>query len=279
MQKIGFIDYYLDEFHANHYPEWIKSLSKGELEVCYAYAECDSPTGRTTEDWCGQNGIRQVKTIEELVEKSDCLVVLSPDNPERHESLCRLPLASGKRVYVDKTFAEDRETALRIFKNAESHGTPCFSSSALRFASEYSGIEKDNIQNLSSWGPGSLEVYSIHQIEPIVMLMGAGAKRVLYTGTEQWPALVIEFNDGRRASLSHHGYNCPFSMVVDFAQDSESKLISVKSDYFGLFVSEMADFFLTGKLKASHEETVAVISIREAGIKASKNPGQWISVG
>ena len=30
MIKIGFIDYYLDEWHANTYPEQIKKLSNGE---------------------------------------------------------------------------------------------------------------------------------------------------------------------------------------------------------------------------------------------------------
>ena len=41
------------------------------------------------------------------MEKSDCLLVLSPDNCEMHEELCQIPLRSGKRTYVDKTFAPD----------------------------------------------------------------------------------------------------------------------------------------------------------------------------
>lgn len=45
MKKIGFIDYYLDEYHANHYPEMLKELSNGELEVAYAFAVKNSPGG------------------------------------------------------------------------------------------------------------------------------------------------------------------------------------------------------------------------------------------
>ena len=41
--KIGFIDYYLDEWHANNYPEWIKEASGGEMTVGYAFAETASP--------------------------------------------------------------------------------------------------------------------------------------------------------------------------------------------------------------------------------------------
>lgn len=96
--KIGFIDYYLDEWHANNYPEWIKEASGGEMTVGYAFAETASPhTGVTTEEWCSRTGITQAASIEELVEKSDAIVVLSPDNCERHEMLSRLPLLSGSR--------------------------------------------------------------------------------------------------------------------------------------------------------------------------------------
>lgn len=277
MKKIGFIDYYLDEFHANNYVDWIKEASNGELEVAYAWAEKDAPNGMTTKQWCEHYRVQQIETIEELTEISDCIIVLSPDNPERHEDLCRVPLSSGKRVYVDKTFAPDAAAAKRIFAVAEEHGTPCFSSSALRFASEYQNIDRSKVQNIASWGPGTYEIYSIHQIEPIVSLMGSEAERVMYIGTENWPALVIEFSGNRRAVMSHHGWSCPFTMTVNF-DDATSNTVKVESDYFKLFVKEMSDFFLNGEVKVAHAETVAVIAIREAGAKAACNPGTWVNV-
>lgn len=279
MKKVGFIDYYLDEFHANNYVGWLDELSKGELKAVYAWAKIDSPKGgMTTAQWCEKYGVQRLGSIREVVEKSDCLIVLSPDNPEMHEELCQLPLRSGKRVYVDKTFADDRASAIRIFKIAEESGTPCFSASALRFAEEYRGLGNGKIQNIASWGPGPLNIYSIHQIEPVVGLMGPDVKRVQFTGAEEWPAFVIEFTDGRRAALSHHGWECPFTLVVDYA-DATSKVASVHSDYFLEFVRQMADFFLTGDVKVSHAETVAVISVREAALRAAENPGAWVSVG
>lgn len=278
MKKVGFIDYYLDEFHANNYVEWIQKLSKGELAVTYAWAKIDAPKGMTTQQWCEKYKVEHIEAMEEIVDKSDYLIVLSPDNPEMHEELCQVPLRSGKLVYVDKTFANDRETALRIFGIAEQSNTPCFSSSALRFAAEYKDIDKTKIQNIASWGPGPLDIYSIHQIEPIVSLMGPNVKRVMFIGTKEWPALLIEFADGRRANMSHHGWSCPFSMSVDFA-DGTSKIRIVQSDYFQLFVEQMVDFFMTGEVKVSHAETVAIISIREAGLKAAQNPGKWVQIG
>ena len=55
--KLGFIDYYLDEWHANHYPTLLRELSGGEIEVAYAYAETDAPNGLTTDAWCQKNNV------------------------------------------------------------------------------------------------------------------------------------------------------------------------------------------------------------------------------
>ena len=138
MIKIGFIDYYLDEWHANNYPEMLKELSGGECQVVCAFGLIDPPAELgeklTNRQWAEKYGIELLSSIEEVVEKSDCLVVLSPDNPEMHEELCDLPLQSGKLCYVDKTFAPDKAAAERIFANAKAHGTKCYSSSALRFS-------------------------------------------------------------------------------------------------------------------------------------------------
>lgn len=43
--KIGFIDYYLDEWHANNYPEFIRKASGGKAAAVYAYGHIDSPKG------------------------------------------------------------------------------------------------------------------------------------------------------------------------------------------------------------------------------------------
>ena len=37
MKKVGFIDYYLDEWHANNYPALLNELSGGEYVAAYAY--------------------------------------------------------------------------------------------------------------------------------------------------------------------------------------------------------------------------------------------------
>ena len=279
MKKIGFIDYYLDEWHANNYPALIKTHSKGEFEVCFSYGKVDSLRGGiTNEEWSKRHNIPLCKTIEEVVEKSDVLMVLSPDNPEMHEELCDIPLKSGKLVYIDKTFAPTHEAAVRIFEKADKYGTKCYSSSALRFAAELDRIETEKIDAIYSEGPGKFEMYIIHQIEPVIRLMKSAVQKVMYTGSVQHPAAVVEFNDGRMWHLimrDDKDYSFKYE-IVD--KENNVEVITIKSDYFGLFIDALINFFQTGEIKVPHEKTIEVISVREALINARKNPFKWMEI-
>lgn len=275
--KVGFIDYYLDEWHANHYPKMIGDASNGELEVAYAYGKIPSPiTGKTSEEWCREYGVALCETIEEVVEKSDVLIVLSPDNCEMHEELTRLPLMSGKKTYVDKTFSPDKRSAEAMFKLAEEHGTPCYSTSALRFAAEYREYLGRKIKAMNTWGSYGLETYSIHQLEPVMMLMGGEAKRVLALTQGEWANLFIEWEDGRSASLLCTGGDCP--SVAELCLEEGCKFLKIESDSFGGFIRNMVEFFHTGEIPVSHKETISIMAVREAALKAAKRPGIWVPV-
>ena len=280
MKKIGFIDYYLDEWHANNYPEFIRQQANGEYEVAYAWAQIDSPLpgGMTSKQWSEKYNIPVLETMDEVIEKSDYLIVLSPDNPEMHEELCKKPLASGKNTYVDKTFAPDPGAAKRIFEHADKYGTKCYSSSALFYADEYQNIKKDGLSVINSSGPGTYEMYSIHQIEPIVKLMGTGcAKRIMSVGTKDFPAMIMEYADGRHVRFCNFPSGAPFRMNFGYV-DGSTDCSEVTSDFFGACIKNMLRFFETGIIPVSHENTIEVIAIREAGIKALDNPFTWVDV-
>jgi len=276
MKKIGFIDYYLNEWHANNYPQFIKDSCGDEFKVCFAYGKIDT-SEMSNKEWAEKFGVELLYSIEELIEKSDYIVVLSPDNPEMHEELCFLPLQSQKFVFVDKTFAPTKKIAKKIFANADEHNTKCYSASALNFASELQEFDKDKIQFITSQGPGSFEVYSIHQIEPIVNLMGVNAKRVMYVGDNMYPSLIIEFENGKRAQMCQVGLETPFSINVGY-NDGTTKLLEIKSNFFTNFINDMLDFFRTGEVKVTHSQTISVIAIREAGLKSMKQPFTWVEV-
>ncbi|MEK8131020.1 hypothetical protein WMW72_24240 [Paenibacillus filicis] len=277
MKTIGFIDYFLDEWHANKYPEWIAEASGGTLKVAYAYGKKDAETGLSNADWCAEKGIELCATIEEVVERSDYLIVLSPDHPEQHEELARLPLQSGKPTYIDKTFAPDRETALQLFELARQHGTPMYSSSALRYATEYQEAAREGIDAIASIGPGSYANYSIHQIEPIVSLLGSEAQRVMFTGTQASPALLIEFSGGRQAAVRHLSGDAPFQLAVNYGSTG-SAVLSPASNFFQLFIQDLVRFFETGQPVVEPAETVTVITLIEYGLKAAETPFEWVDL-
>lgn len=277
MKKIGFIDYYLDEWHANNYPAWIKSASNGEYEVAYAYGEIDSPIGgRTTEQWCADMGIERVNSIDELIEKSDYMILLSPDNPEMHWPLCQKPLRSGKRTYVDKTFAPTAQIARDLFKLANDNDTPIFSSSALRFSNELAALPKKDVSFVLLSGPGNPENYLIHQIEPMVQLIKEKAVRVQYNGIEGAASYIVEFENGKlgTANLLVSG---DFQTTVKFS-DGEVAFVPESTGTFDNLILAMLKFFETGDIPVDGQETITIAEVLEAAHEAEKTPGTWVNI-
>ena len=56
MKRIGFVDYYISEWHANNYPAWIEEANEKlglDYKVAFAWADIDtSPvSGETMDEW------------------------------------------------------------------------------------------------------------------------------------------------------------------------------------------------------------------------------------
>ena len=276
-KKIGFIDYYLDEWHANNYPAWIEKATQGECKVTYAYGEIDSPIGgRTTEQWCADMQIERCMSIDELLEKSDYIILLSPDNPEMHWPLCQKPLRCGKRIYVDKTFAPTAQIARDLFALAEEYNTPMFSSSALRFAKELQELPEKEVRFVLLSGPGNPSNYLIHQIEPMVALIKEKAVRVLYTGVEGAYSYTVEFENGKLgvANLMIDG---AFQTTIKFA-DGQIVAIPESTETFDRQIPAILHFFETGALPVDKKETIIIAEILEAAHKAEEIPGTWVTI-
>jgi predicted dehydrogenase len=282
MKKIGFIDYFIDEWHANNYPGFINaSPHKDEFKVHMAWQEIAPECKKSLNDWCREFNVIPASSVQEVVDNCDCIVVLAPSNPEVHERLSEIPLKSGKPVYIDKPFAADLKTAKRIFSNAEKGGTPMMSSSALRFGSEIQNFLQDTLKSdkvkfaAIRGGGDSFVEYAIHQIEMLVMLMGRGAKNVMQCGTKTNDLLVVEYEDGRRASVSRFAPQ-PFGITVEYSD----KIFTVNSmgDFFPRFINSMLEFFKTAEPSVNKNETLEIVRILEASIKALKTPDEWINI-
>jgi len=276
MKKIGFIDHYLHQWHSDHLPGWIEEATNGEIKVCYAYGEEDSPRegGITNTEWAKKFNVELFDSQEEVIEKSNYLIVLAPDSPHRHEDLCNLALKSGKPTYVDKTFSVGLDDGKRIVKNAIN--TPFFSTSSLRYDEQLTEIDKKDIEVIDFRGPGTFRMYTIHMLEPLYILMGK-AKRVLALGRDDSPTLLFDYGDNRRAVLNYVDFETGFSSSVRY-KDGSCKVLTYNSDYFKVFVKELVKFFETGIPPVDINDTLDIMSMLDAGRKAISAGGSWINI-
>lgn len=280
-KKIGFIDNYIDEWHANNYPSMIKEHGKGEFEIAMAWEKSSKTGGRDLAAWSKEFGVSPAGSIAEVVGKCDAICVLAPGNPELHEELADLPLKSGKPVYIDKPFAPDIATARRIFNLAEKHQTPVFSSSALRFASEIlaakSSLANEKIEFISVRGGGrSFEEYGIHQLEMLVSLMGTGIRRIMSCGNGiSSRHIIVDYSDGRRATLTWMP-NQNFGIAV--VGEKTSIIPESLNNYFPNLIRALLEFFQTGIPPVPKEETIEIAAARSTCLAACQTPDKWFEL-
>lgn len=285
VKTIGFIDYFLDEWHANQYPAWLRRWA-AELnlnwDVAYGWADIDKPGGLSTEQWCKTHGVQRAESLEELVERSDAMIVLSPDHPEHHVRLAELALRSGKPTYIDKTFAPDRAAAVDLFERAEAGGTPLFSTSALRYAEQIiaanATVGANDISHLAVTGPGAFENYAVHQLEMIVTLLGTKATRLKSLSAPNGGRhLLIEFEGDRQATFLQIN-NAPFQFMIQPRGEADGLIVPECSDFFPGLMKEMLHFFESGKPPVPREQTLAVMALLDAGRAALERRDEWIQV-
>ncbi len=269
MKKIGFVDYFLSNWHADNYPAWLKKAGEKigkEYEVSYAYAveEVSPRDGVTTDEWCAKYGVERCNSIEELCKKSDYIVVLAPGNPEQHLSLAKAVLPFAKRTYIDKTFSPDLAVAKEIFALGEKYGTPFFSSSALRYADEVKGTQGKSI--ITTGGGRSIDEYIVHQAEMVVSVSGGAdveSVTALKQGENQF-VVSAKLSGGKEAIMV-------YAEPLGFTLTTEKESKSVNSDMFGALMSDIVQFFETGEVSFDTNQTLTVMKLREMTLKAVEN--------
>lgn len=279
-KTIGFVDYYISEWHADNYPVWISEVAKEtgrDFCVKYAWAEeYISPVdGKNTDQWCKEYGVEKCDTIAELCEKCDYILVLSPSNPEKHLQYAREVLKYKKNTYIDKTFAPDYAEAKEIFDIAKQYGTKFFSSSALRYATELDKVAGCEII-ITTGGGSSLEEYGIHQIEMIVKTLKETPISVKAEKQGNQYICSISFENDKKATMVY-AEEMPFSVCGE-TKDGVSVYEEIESDFFKILIADILEFFENGRVSFDCEETLKVMKIREAIIKAMDTPGETVKL-
>ena len=218
-------------------------------------------------------GAEKCDTIDELCEKSDVIVILAPSNPETHLRYAEAVLKHGKRTYIDKTFAPDSAVAKEIFALGEKYGTPFFSTSALRYATELDAVDSPD-SLLVTGGGSNLPEYFIHLGEMVVKKMGA-VKCVKATANgSQW-IIGAKTASGKDATMIW-GASMPYGAYM--TKDGKETWKSLKSPFFDGLIADMLNFFETGKASFDCSETLDVMALRDAALKAVECPGEEIEV-
>jgi predicted dehydrogenase len=273
-RKIGFIDYRLNNFHANIYLDLLRTKLKGrgwKVGACWAM---DEKEGRL---WAKR---KKVPFVSDLEEMRDCdgLVVLAPSNPETHWELAQLALPLGKPTYIDKTFAPDLATARRIFRLADQCGVPVITTSALRCSASLrklaDQLETEGIRHIQAWGGGrSFDEYSVHPLEMIVSVLGPEVKRVMRVGNNHFHQVQLEFSKGRTATVFVHiEAACGFSAMISSAK--RTQYVCCDGDpFFEELCTLVLDFFRKGEETIDRREALAIRAIQDTMAKPACRRG------
>ena len=277
MRNIGFIDLYLDEWHANNYPGWFRSSpARGDFVLGGAWEK--RPGARALDVWCREMDIPAYTSMEKLLEDCDAFCVLAPSNPEVHEELADLPLRTGKPVYIDKPFAPDKAAAERLFELADKYNTPLFSSSALRFGDELIAARgKFPVETMTTQGGGSSYwEYCIHQLEMIVSTMGCSGKAALnHVVSGSTNQVTIRFEDGRTAAVT---LNPALDFSATLCGNGVAEHVAGATNAFENLIAAMLKFFNDRIEPFDRQETIAVAALVRASIDAEKEQGRWVDV-
>jgi predicted dehydrogenase len=258
-KRIGFVDYKLENFHANVYLAAFRNELK---DRGYTVAACTAMQQDQGKAWAAKNGVPHYDSVREMDTIVDHYMVLAPSNPEVHLDLCRQVLPFGKTTYVDKTFAPDLATARQIFDLADQYHTALQTTSALRYTSVQAYMQevgREAVTDMVTWGGGrSFEEYAIHPVELAVSCLGPQVERLMRRGTGDHSQLLLNFSGGRTAVVNvYANADTPFAAAVTTTKST--KLITV--DTSCLFIDMAAailDLFDSGRPGIDRAESLAI---------------------
>ena len=266
MIRIGFVDYYLDEWHASNYPAFFQRAAEKlgiECSIVGALATLDkSPkeNGKTTDEWCAEHDIPRFDDINELASVCDAFLIFSPDNPEQHYSLAKMVLPYGKRTFIDKTFAASEADARAIIELANECNTPMYSTSSLRYAIEVD--EAKGMRDISVHGTyKDMKDYLVHTGEMVVSILGTGIESVECEVDDVTYFFNVKYHDDRAARVEMYP-KCPFKV-----NDK-----TVESDYFGRQIENILKFFNGEAPTVSNDEMIEVARFIDMAMISIENP-------
>jgi predicted dehydrogenase len=234
-------------------------------------------------------GVAIVGSVEELVERVD-LVLLESREGRPHLKQATAALGAGRRTYIDKPVAATLADTVRIYQLAAESGTPCFSSSAIRFIPEVVGVcenrQLGRIVGCDAYSPSmmleyhsDLFYYGIHGVETLFTIMGQGCQSVARVYTEGSELVTGVWKDGRvgafrgiRDGIAAYGATVYGTRGVAHAGIEEG----CATDVYRPLVRQIARFFKTGQPPVTPEQTLEIYAFMEAAHQSRRQGGRSV---
>jgi predicted dehydrogenase len=233
-----------------------------------------------------ESGVEIVDSIDALLEKVDVVMILSIDG-RKHLEQAKPVFAAGKPVFIDKPVAGSLAEAMEIYRLAEKHNVPCFSSSALRFAPATQAVLSDpqvgDILGCDAFSPCPLEPhhpdffwYGIHGVETLFTIMGPGCRAVTRVHAENAEVAVGMWEDNRLGTFrgtraGRHTYGATVF-------GSKGNVQAGRFEGYEPLLVEIVKFFKTGRAPVTAEQTLEILAFMEAADESKRQGGRPVSI-
>lgn len=225
-------------------------------------------------------GVEIVDSIDDLLKKVDVVLLESVDG-RRHLQEALPVLKAGKRMFIDKPVAASLADAMVIFGAAKKYNTAIFTASSLRYISGAKEIAEGKIgmvQGADSYGHCYIEphhpdlfYYGIHGVEILYAIMGTGCKSVVRTHLNNSDMVVGTWNDDRIGTFRGTRFGTG-SMGATVFGEKGIEVLDKSPGYDPLWV-KIIEFFDTGVVPVTPEETLETLAFMEAADESKRNGG------
>ncbi len=227
-----------------------------------------------------------VDSIPALLTKVDAVLLESVDGRPHWEQV--LPVLKAKKpVFIDKPMAGSLADAIRIFRLAEETGTPCFSSSALRFTPNIANAQRNEklgkVVGCVAYSPCEINAmhpdlfwYGIHGVETLYTIMGPGCVSVQRTHSEGTDVVTGLWADGRIGTF--RGIRQGQAEFGALVFGTKANISTGSFTGYDPLVEQIARFFRTGKAPISLAETLEMLTFMEAADASRKAGGASVAL-
>ena len=231
-------------------------------------------------------GVEVLNSIEEVVEKSDA-ILLETNDGKLHLEQAKIVLKSGKPVFIDKPVAAQIKEVYEIYELAEKYKSPMFSSSSLRYLNNIEEIRNEgligDVIGADAYSPIDFEPshsdfywYGIHGMEILFAVMGTGCEYVQTEEKGDFIFVKAVWKDGRVGNF--RGDLKKRQQYGGMAYGTKSVQPLGPFSGYGNMMPALLKFFKTGIAPVDHKETLELYTCMEAAAISRRSKGKAISL-